>query len=97
MSVKSQDYPVSQRKKHAGSHIKTLGPLPNLEEHVRPDWWRLIFKSLYLKTDGDVVEDPRITEKEVDLFSSFLKLSPRDRVLDLCCGQGRKQARAPGQ
>ena len=89
MSVKSQDYPVSQKKKHAGSHIKTLGPLPNLEEHVRPDWWRLIFKSLYLKTDGDVVEDPRITEKEVDLFSSFLKLTPRDRVLDLCCGQGR--------
>jgi D-alanine-D-alanine ligase len=68
---------------------KVLGPVPNLEEHVNTYWWRYIFNSLYLKTDGDVVEDQNITSEEVNLFSSILKLSPEDRILDLCCGQGR--------
>jgi len=44
---------------------------------------------LELKTDADVVNDEKITIKEVDLFSEALKLSPEDRILDLCCGQGR--------
>lgn len=66
-----------------------LGPVPDLEEHVRPDWWRHIFNYLYLKTDGDVVEDIGITRWEVDLFQNILKLSPGDKILDLCCGQGR--------
>ncbi len=68
---------------------KVLGPVLNLEEHVTPDWWRGIFNSLYLKTDGDVVADPNITRQEVDLFSESLNLSPNDVILDLCCGQGR--------
>jgi D-alanine-D-alanine ligase len=68
--------------------IKSLGPVPNLEEHVQPDWWRLIFNSLYLKTDGDVVDDPQVTTKEIDTFLNVLKLSPEDKILDLCCGQG---------
>jgi D-alanine-D-alanine ligase len=68
--------------------IKSLGPVGNLEEHVQPDWWRLIFNSLYLKTDGDVVDDPQVTVKEVDAFLKFLNVSPEDRILDLCCGQG---------
>ncbi len=66
-----------------------LGPVPDLEEHVRPDWWRRIFNYLYLKTDGDVVEDINITRWEVDLFQNILQLSPEDKFLDLCCGQGR--------
>jgi D-alanine-D-alanine ligase len=49
-----------------------LGPVPDLEEHVRPDWWRRIFNYLYLKTDGDVVEDINITRWEVDLFQNIL-------------------------
>lgn len=69
--------------------IKLLGPVPNLEEHVRPDWWRAIFNSLYLKTDGDVVDDQKITRQEIDTFLQVLNLSPDDKVLDLCCGQGR--------
>lgn len=69
--------------------FKVLGPVANLEEHVYPTWWRNIFNSLYLKTDGDVVEDQRITNEEVDQFLSILKISPEDRILDLCCGQGR--------
>ncbi|MFB0564531.1 MAG: methyltransferase domain-containing protein [Candidatus Aminicenantaceae bacterium] len=67
----------------------TLGPVVNLEEHVNPTWWRNIFNSLYLKTDGDVVEDQKITNEEVDQFLSIAKISPEDRILDLCCGQGR--------
>ena len=41
--------------------IKTLGPVINLEEHVKSDWWKRIFNSVYLKTDGDVVDDKLIT------------------------------------
>jgi D-alanine-D-alanine ligase len=78
-----------QRAKGALTAVKSLGPVPDLEEHVEPDWWRSIFNSIYLKTDGDVVDDPQITSKEVDLFSEILCLSPANRILDLCCGQGR--------
>ncbi len=68
---------------------KSFGPVESLEEHVPSDWWRRIFNSIYLKTDGDVVNNPSITKREVDLFTRVLKLSPEDRVLDLCCGHGR--------
>jgi D-alanine-D-alanine ligase len=44
---------------------------------------------MYLRTDGDVVDDERITRKEVDLFSEIFRLSSEDKILDLCCGQGR--------
>ena len=30
-----------------------------------------------------------ITSREIALFLNILKLSPEDRILDLCCGQGR--------
>lgn len=66
-----------------------LGPISDFEGYVPPDWWRSVFDSLYLKTDADVVDDQDITCREVDLFSEILKLSPEDKVLDLCCGQGR--------
>lgn len=68
---------------------KVLGPVEDLEEHVHPDWWRRIFNSMYLKTDADVVEDKAITKAEIDLFLSILNPSKEDRILDLCCGQGR--------
>jgi D-alanine-D-alanine ligase len=68
---------------------KTLGPVPNLEEHVHQDWWKDIFNALYLKTDGDVVDDPKITHKEIDVFSNLLHLTPQERILDMACGQGR--------
>lgn len=68
---------------------KILGPVSVLEEHVLPDWWNRIFNSLYLKTDADVVDDVNITRKEVDLIISALNLKQDDKILDLCCGQGR--------
>ncbi|MBI4723308.1 MAG: methyltransferase domain-containing protein [Candidatus Stahlbacteria bacterium] len=82
--------PLQQRRGKGVKHgVKLLGPVKSLEEHVSSDWWCRIFNSLYLKTDGDIVDDQSITRQEIDLFSNILKLSPEDKVLDLCCGQGR--------
>ena len=78
-----------QKGKGALGCVRSLGPVPILEEYVEPDWWRCIFNSIYLKTDGDVIDDAQITVKEIDLFSNILKLSPQDKILDLCSGQGR--------
>ncbi len=79
----------STKSRNTLASVRSLGPVPNLEQHVQPDWWRLIFNSLYLKTDGDVVDDPQLTAREVDVFLNILQLSTEDRILDLCCGQGR--------
>ncbi|MDH5672154.1 MAG: methyltransferase domain-containing protein [Myxococcales bacterium] len=68
---------------------RTLGPVPDLERHLPQDWWRTLFNSVYLKTDGDVVEDDRNTAADVDTLIAMARLEPHDRVLDLCCGQGR--------
>jgi len=76
-------------KKTGKDQVFSYGPVENLEEYVRPDWWHGIFNQLYLKTDGDVVDDPKITEDEIDLFASVLNLQSDDKILDLCCGQGR--------
>lgn len=89
MSQKSSSDKPPQRSKNGAPRKITLGPVPDLEEHVHPDWWRGIFNSLYLKTDADVVEDQSITREETAMFADLLKLSPDDRILDLCCGQGR--------
>ncbi|MCL5036329.1 MAG: methyltransferase domain-containing protein [Chloroflexi bacterium] len=76
-------------KKQNGSKPKPLGFVANLEEHVHPDWWRHIFNSTYLKTDGDVVEDDNITRAEIDMFDKCIQFTPETKVMDLCCGQGR--------
>jgi D-alanine-D-alanine ligase len=80
------------KSQHKGSHTfsgsRSLGPVTMLEEHVEPEWWRQIFNSMYLKTDGDVVDDQQITAKELNKFCEILKISPEEKILDLCCGQG---------
>jgi D-alanine-D-alanine ligase len=68
---------------------RAAGPLRNLASHVPTEWWRTLFGALYLRTDGDVVENDRITAQEVDVLVAAAALSPRQRILDLCCGQGR--------
>ncbi len=80
---------VHQKGKNVRSRVKPLGPVFNLEEHVAPDWWGRLFNHLYLKTDGDVVDDAQITKGEVDLVCGILNFAPEHRILDLCCGQGR--------
>jgi D-alanine-D-alanine ligase len=68
---------------------RTLGPVSDLERHLPSDWWRTLFNSLYLETDGDVIENDRNTGEEVDLLVRTVGLERNDRILDLCCGQGR--------
>lgn len=69
--------------------IGTLGPIADLERHLPTEWWRDLFDSLYLKTDGDVVENHANTSNEIDTLLKATDLNPEDRILDLCCGQGR--------
>ena len=71
------------------SGLRTLGPVSDLERHLPSEWWRTLFNSLYLETDGDIVENDRNTEQEVDLLIRSAGLERNDRILDLCCGQGR--------
>ncbi|MGH7116443.1 MAG: class I SAM-dependent methyltransferase, partial [Stellaceae bacterium] len=68
---------------------RTLGPVSDLERHLPSDWWRTLFNSLYLETDGDVIENDRNTAREVDLLIGSAGIERNDRILDLCCGQGR--------
>src|ERR1700726_266393 len=71
------------------SGLRTLGPVSDLERHLPSDWWRTLFNSLYLETDGDIIENDRNTEQEADLLIRSAGLERNDRILDLCCGQGR--------
>src|SRR5689334_14009320 len=71
------------------AQVRTLGPVSDLERHLPSEWWRTLFNSLYLETDGDVVENDRNTQQEIDLLVRSAGLEVNDRILDLCCGQGR--------
>ena len=67
------------------------GQPTSLAAQVPAEWWRTVFGtgSLYLMTDGDVVENAAITRSEVDVLIAAAALAPHHRILDLCCGQGR--------
>jgi D-alanine-D-alanine ligase len=67
----------------------SIGPVEDLETYVKADWWRDIFNANYLRTDGDVVEDPEITRSEIDAFLQMVDIDQGTPILDLCCGQGR--------
>lgn len=75
--------------KNGKSPARTIGPVSDLERHLPSDWWKSLFTSLYLKTDGDVVENDANTIRDVDRLVKVAALAPNDRILDLCCGQGR--------
>ncbi|QPJ64360.1 MAG: methyltransferase domain-containing protein [Candidatus Nitrohelix vancouverensis] len=81
--------PKSPAKKGKLNPVRTLGPVSDLERHLPPEWWRDIFNSLYLKTDGDVVENDLNTVRDIDWVVKSANLQPSDHILDLCCGQGR--------
>jgi D-alanine-D-alanine ligase len=66
-----------------------LGPVADLEQHLPAEWWRKLFNALYVKTDGDVVENNENTRREVDFIVSSAAIQPHSSILDLCCGQGR--------
>lgn len=83
----SRKAPVARNKRNAVA--QTIGPIDDLESYVKADWWRDIFNANYLRTDGDVVNDPEITASEVDAYLGLLDVSVDASILDLCCGQGR--------
>ncbi len=91
--MNSQAESINNKKRNFESKEKNsskcLGPVVDLEEYVKKDWWKRIFNSYYLKTDGDVVEDQKITEFEVNYFLKIMNFQPEHQILDLCCGQGR--------
>jgi len=66
-----------------------LGPVADLEAHLPEEWWRKLFNALYVKTDGDVVENVENTRREVDFIASATAVQPHSAIVDLCCGQGR--------
>ena len=66
-----------------------LGPVADLEQHLPAEWWRKLFNALYVKTDGDVVENIENTRRDVDFIVAAAAIGPTSQILDLCCGQGR--------
>src|SRR5688572_5863243 len=66
-----------------------LGPVADLEAHLPAEWWRKLFNALYVKTDGDVVENNENTRRDVDFILAAAPVQPHSQILDLCCGQGR--------
>jgi D-alanine-D-alanine ligase len=66
-----------------------LGPVADLEAHLPQEWWRKLFNALYVKTDGDVVENIENTRREVDFIVAAAAIQTHSTILDLCCGQGR--------
>ena len=63
--------------------------MDDLEARLSPEWWRALFGPLYLRTDGDLVENPASTAHEADLLVRAGGFRAGDRLLDVCCGQGR--------
>src|SRR5947207_1189427 len=85
----AEDNAVQQSRQQDRSRLRTLGPVSDLERHLPSEWWRTLFNSLYLETDGDIVENDRNTGREVDLLIRSTGIERDGRILDLCCGQGR--------
>ncbi len=56
---------------------------------VKKDWWKEVFDEIYLITDARSVCNKKITSREVDFLEKTLKLKKKDRILDLCGGNGR--------
>ena len=55
----AEDNAVQQSRQQDRSRLRTLGPVSDLERHLPSEWWRTLFNSLYLETDGDIVENDR--------------------------------------
>jgi D-alanine-D-alanine ligase len=84
----AQELSENENKKNKINN-RTIGPVSDLEKHLPTEWWRTLFNSIYLKTDGDVVENSANTISEIDLLLSSVDLPKDSAILDLCCGQGR--------
>ncbi|MEX2516857.1 MAG: methyltransferase domain-containing protein [Gammaproteobacteria bacterium] len=85
----SKELIKERRPRSKRPRARTLGPVADLENHLPSEWWKELFDSLYLRTDGDVVENDINTVTEIDVLIQNTGIKPADRILDLCCGQGR--------
>ncbi len=56
---------------------------------VDREWWKTLFDDVYLITDAEIVCNPPLTRREIDIVEHTLSLQPTDRIVDLCGGQGR--------
>jgi D-alanine-D-alanine ligase len=81
--------PPKVKRPKRPSPRQCLGPVADLEQHLPEEWWRKLFNALYVKTDGDVVENHENTRRDVDFIVSAAGIQPHSSILDLCCGQGR--------
>jgi D-alanine-D-alanine ligase len=81
--------PSKAKRPKRPSPRSSLGPVADLEAHLPAEWWRKLFNALYVKTDGDVVENSENTRREVDFIVAAAAIQPHSNILDLCCGQGR--------
>ncbi|KAG0270102.1 hypothetical protein DFQ27_000403 [Actinomortierella ambigua] len=111
-SQQSKKEPLSVGTQRGAPHSVCHGRVSDPEAMVPPAWWKSVFADeMYLKTDGDVVEDADITLSEIRLLEADPVIQPvlakgrhqvnhhgeerekernhKNRVLDLCCGQGR--------
>ncbi len=67
--------------------------MSDLERHLPSDWWRTLFNSLYLETDGDIIENDRNTRAEVDLLLKSAGLTRNDQRGSICAAaRGRHSA-----
>lgn len=57
-------------KKSSFTPSSTLGRVDSILSHVKPNWWTSGFQETYLRTNGDVVEDPSITASECRIILS---------------------------
>ena len=81
--------PTRAKRARRSQAQRSLGPVADLEAQLPEEWWRTLFNALYVKTDGDVVENDENTRRDVDFILSATSLRQEDHILDLCCGQGR--------
>ncbi len=81
--------PIRAKRPRRQQMRPCLGPVGDLEQHLPPEWWRKLFNALYVKTDGDVVENAENTRRDVDFIVAAAAVKPHSHILDLCCGQGR--------
>jgi D-alanine-D-alanine ligase len=95
--IKNSAKTSSTAKKTKLTPVRTLGPVSDLERHLPPEWWKDIFNSLYLKTDGDVVENDLNTVRDIDWVIKTTGIQPTDHILDMCCGQGRHSLELSGR
>src|SRR5438045_9020944 len=81
--------PSKPRRPRRLASRSCLGPVADLEAHLPAEWWRKLFNALYVKTDGDVVENVESTRREVAFIVAAAAVQSHSQILDLCCGQGR--------